>query len=188
MRALTSVLVLSALLAGAPAFAQTAAQLSKQDHDFATQALAGNMLEVQLGTMAQQRGDSSAVKSFGQRMIDDHGKNNQQLIAITSRYGITPPLALPADEQRKVDKVAKLNGATFDSTYSKMMVDDHQQDIKQFQKEAQSGQNAELKSYAQQTLPILQQHLQLAQDMSAPKVGGAAGEGSQEQAETTRKK
>jgi putative membrane protein len=156
------------LAASSAAQAQDATKMSTQDRTFTTQALAGNMLEVEIGRMAQQHAASEQLKTLGRRLADDHGKANQQLIVIAQKNGIAPPTKMPAKEQATLDKIAGLNGQAFDNTVLGMLADDHKTDIKVYEKEIAQGQNAEIKSYAMQTLPTLQQHLQLVEDMARP--------------------
>lgn len=161
------IIALSLILAASPALAQEKQSLSRQDRNFAEEAMAGSAMEVQLGTMAAERGQNQAVKTFGQRMVTDHGQANQQLSQIAGNLGITAPKELPREQRRTVDKLSKLQGAEFDRAYTAAMVDDHKKDLRAFQKQAEKGENAELKSFAQQTVPTLQQHLTLAQDAEA---------------------
>lgn len=168
MRTPAPIIALSLMLAALPVAAQQAKQnLSRQDRSFAEHAMAGGSMEVQLGKMATERAQSQAVKDFGQRMATDHGKANQQLSQIASSAGVAPPKELPRDQRKTVDKLSKLKGAEFDRAYMSAMVDDHKKDINEFRKQADKGENAELKSFAQQTLPTLQEHLTLAQDTEA---------------------
>jgi putative membrane protein len=166
-------LALVVALSASPALAQSAkheaakAKLSKLDRSFATHAMSGGQLEVELGQAAERQAGSDAVRSFGQRMVQDHSANNQQLQAVAQRLGLSQPAQLPADERRQVDRLTALNGPDFDAAYMQQMVKDHEKDIKAFEKEARSGANPELKGYAQQSLPVLQQHLQLARQVTA---------------------
>jgi len=169
MRATTSLVAAALVLAvSGAARAEDAIKLSSQDRDFASHALAGNMLEVDLGRMAQQHASGEQVKNFAKRLVDDHGKANQQLIGIAQRNGITPPTHLQAKEQATIDRLSGVNGLAFDNVFVPMMVDNHKADIKDYEKEISQGQNAEIKDYAMQTLPVLQQHLQLAEDLARP--------------------
>lgn len=185
---------LAALLAASPALAQqqpaqepSAAgaqaqqqqQLTEQDRTFAMNAAAGNMLETRLGDLAVQQGQSQAVTDFGQRMIQDHGAANKQLVGILEAYQVTPPADLPQEHQAKVDELSGLQGQEFDQAYAVMMVEEHQKDIEAYQQQIEQGQNPELQAYAQQTLPILQEHLQMAQNLGAPGVAETPQPGEQ---------
>ncbi|MGE5505432.1 MAG: DUF4142 domain-containing protein [Actinomycetota bacterium] len=166
LRPLACVLILA--LAAPPAFAQAArGKLSRQDREFATHAMSGGQLEVELGRIAERQAGSDAVRGFGQKMVQDHSANNQQMQTVAQGLGLTQPAQLPADERRQVERLSSLSGPDFDAAYMPFMVKDHEKDIKEFEKEIRKGTNAQLKGYAQQTLPVLQQHLQLARQVSA---------------------
>lgn len=146
--------------------------LSSADKKFVMEAAAGGMEEVQLGQLAAQKATNPDVKSFGQRMVDDHSKANSQLMQIASQKGVTPPSTLPASKQKDIDKLGKLSGAAFDSAYVSMMVKDHKKDVAEFQKQAKSGKDTDVKSFASTTLPTLQDHLKMIQDISKNMHGG----------------
>ncbi len=133
------------------------------DSTFATKAAQGGMAEVKLGELAKEHASSSDVKTFGQRMIDDHTKANDELKTVASKKGITLPTDIDAKDQATYDRLSKLNGAAFDRAYMRDMVSDHRTDISEFKKEASSGTDPDLKEFASKTLPTLESHLQLAQ-------------------------
>jgi putative membrane protein len=133
------------------------------DMKFAMEAAVGGMEEVQLGQIAAQKGASDEVRQFGQKMVDDHTKGNEDLMQVASSKGWTLPTALDAKHQADVQKLSALSGEAFDREYVKMMVKDHKKDVGEFQKESTSGADAEIKSFATRTLPTLQDHLQMIQ-------------------------
>ena len=142
------------------------------DQQFATKAAQGGMAEVKLGELAQEKGSSEAVKNFGQRMVADHTKANEQLKGIASKENITLPADVGATEEASYNALSKLSGAAFDRAYAQDMVKDHEQDIAEFNREASGGQNDSLKKFASETLPTLKDHLKLAKEM--PGASGAA--------------
>jgi putative membrane protein len=181
MKYLLTAIGLLALLA-APAAAQTAqpgggtagstmpaakAKLSAQDRDFVKRAAIGGMAEVEEGKLATQHAQSDAVKNFGQQMVTDHTKINADLQAIASRIGVTPPATLDKEHAAMLQRLGKLSGPQFDRSYMQDQVSEHRKTISLFEKEDKSGQNAELKTFATNTLPTLRRHLQMAQDVSA---------------------
>ncbi|MEP6675765.1 MAG: DUF4142 domain-containing protein [Ferruginibacter sp.] len=129
------------------------------DAKFAVTAADGGMLEVKLGQLAQANGSSAGVKDFGKMMVTDHSKGGDELKALAQKYNITIPAALSNDAQKTYDELAAKKGADFDKAYTKDMIDDHEEDIKLFQKEANDGNNGDLKTWASATLPTLQHHL-----------------------------
>ena len=146
--------------------------VAKDDRAFIMEAAQGGMKEVQMGKLAQQKGQSDGVKQFGQRLEQDHGKANDELKQIAQKLNVSLPDALDKKHQGQVDKFQKLSGAEFDRQFAKAMVDDHQGDIKKFRKEADKGKNPELKQFASQTVPTLEEHLKMAQDLAGTKAKG----------------
>ena len=141
-----------AMLALGGFLVMSAQGLSEQDQKFLQDAAKGGMMEVAMGQVAEQKAQSEDVKSFGKRMVTDHGKANDELKSIASKKGVQ----LPSKEH-----TAKW---TSDKAYIDMMVQDHEKDVKKFRQEAEHGGDPELKSFAQNTLPVLEQHLKLAQE------------------------
>jgi putative membrane protein len=150
-----------------PTSADQNGKLSKQDKTFAKEAAQGGMAEVQLGQLATQKAESDDVKQFGERMVKDHSKANAELEKVAKRDNIELPTGLDHDAQKEMDKLKKLSGADFDSAYMTRQVSAHKKTIKLFEKEAKSGQNDDLKSFASSTLPTLKDHLQMAQQTDA---------------------
>jgi putative membrane protein len=142
------------------------AELSNADRNFVERAASGGMAEVQAAQLAQQRSNSPQVKQFANRMIADHTQANSELQQIAQDQNITLPEKPSARDASEYNRLSGLNGTAFDQAYAQAEVTDHQQDIALFRKEAQTGQDPTLKSFAQKTLPVLQQHLQLAQSLS----------------------
>ena len=138
------------------------AGMSSQDHKFIMEAAMGGMMEVELGRVATQRGTSDAVKQFGQRMVDDHSKANQELMTLASSKGMTLPAALDDKHQEQVTKLSGMSGAEFDRAYAKRMLSDHEKDVKAFERQSTRGGDPELRAFATRTLPTLQEHLQMA--------------------------
>jgi putative membrane protein len=138
---------------------------SSSDMRFARDAAVGGMTEVQLGQIAVQKATNEKVKAFGQRMVDDHSKAGDQLKGIAAKDNLTLPSDLDAKHKAAVDKFSHMSsGPAFDRAYMRDMVRDHQTDIAAFEKEANNGQNTDLKNWASQTLPTLREHLRLAED------------------------
>lgn len=126
-------------------------------------AAIGGLMEVELGRIAAQKGMSDSVKQFGQRMVDDHSKANEELMTLAQSKGITLPTALDEKHQKDVTKLSAMSGAEFDRAYSKMMLSDHNKDVKEFEKQSTKGGDADIKAFASKTLPTLREHLQMAQ-------------------------
>jgi len=114
-----------------------------------------------------QRALDPAVKDFGQKMASDHTAANAQLKKLAESKLVNLPDSVSPEEHTALGKLEGLTGADFDKAYSRMMVKDHETDISDFQKEIKKGQDADVKAFAEQTLPTLQHHLMLAKRLSA---------------------
>jgi len=136
------------------------------DKKFLKDAAMGGLTEVELGKIAVQKASSDAVKQFGQKMIDDHSKANEHLKQVAKQESISVPEELDSKHRSRVDKLSKLSGADFDKAYMKDQLKDHQQDVREFQLEAQNGTDPNVKGFAVKTLPTLQAHLNMAKDIS----------------------
>lgn len=137
--------------------------LARADRKFVEEAGQGGLAEVEHGRLAAQRATHAQVKQFAQRMVQDHGKANDELKTIAAARGITLPTTVDRKHHRQMDKLGKLGGADFDREYMKQMVDDHKQTVSSFEKQAKSGKDGDLKSFAIKTLPTLKEHLTSAQ-------------------------
>jgi len=137
-----------------------------QDKKFAKEALAGGMAEVQLGQLAEQKGGSEDVKQFGQRMVDDHTKLNDQMKPIATQIGVEPPAQLMPKDQELMAKLQALSGPEFDKAYIKAMLKDHKKDEKAFEQEATIGQNAAEKQAAMQGEQVIKEHLQMVEQLA----------------------
>ena len=139
---------------------------SGADKKFAKEAMEGGLAEVQLGQMAAKQGSSDEVKQFGQKMVDDHTKMNEQMKPIAAQLGLTPPTDLDMKHKALQKKLNGLSGDAFDKAYIGAMVKDHQKDAAEFQKEATNGKNPQLKDAASQGEKVISEHLQMIQKMA----------------------
>src|SRR5437588_1195816 len=131
---------------------KAASKLSAADKTFMMNAAKGGMMEVEWGKLAAQNGQSADVKKFGNRMVTDHSKANSDLMALAKEEGVTLPGAKSLGKWKS------------DKDYMEMMVKDHQADLAEFQKEAQSGTDADLKAFAARGAKLVSTHLKLAQE------------------------
>jgi len=143
-------------------------QLSAMDKHFVRKAAEGGLAEVELGKLATQKASSDEVKKFGQRMVDDHSKANDQLKQLAQQKGVDLPTQPDAKDQATKKRLEKLSGEQFDKAYMQDMVKDHTKDVAEFQKESNSAKDPDVKNFASQTLPTLQDHLKEAKSI-APK-------------------
>ena len=150
------------------------AQTRNDDRTFVKDAAVGGMTEVELGKLAAEKGSSEGVKQFGQKMVADHSKANDELKQVASAQSITIPDSLDAKHKARVDKMSKLSGEEFDRAYIKDQLKDHQQDVKEFEREANSGSIPAVKDFASKTLPTLKEHLSMVKDLDKGKKSTSA--------------
>ena len=142
-------------------------KMSSADQTFVTKAYQGGMAEVEVGKLATEKASNPKVKQFGQRMVDDHTKANEELKSIASNKGLSLPGTLDASAEATKTRLSNKNGGAFDLAYMEDMVKDHQHDVAEFQREANHGSDPDVKAFAAKTLPTLQEHLKLAQETLA---------------------
>ena len=126
--------------------------LSEKDKAFMKKAAKGGMMEVAMGRMAEQNAQSEDVKSFGKRMVTDHGKANDELKSIAAKKNVQLPTKEPTEKW------------TSDKAYMNTMVRDHQKDLAEFKQEANSGSDADVKKFSDDTAKVIQEHLDLAKE------------------------
>ncbi len=163
---------------GGPAAQPGGAALSDADKKFINDAASGGLAEVEMGRLATKNGQSAEVKKFGQRMIDDHTKANNELSQLASSKGITPPKEPNSEQKSTMDRLSKLKGEAFDRAYMDDMVKDHTKDVAEFEKEANQGGDNDVKAFASKTLPTLQEHLRMAQSIAPKERKEAASQGN----------
>ena len=134
--------------------------------DFMTKAASGGMMEVELGRMAQEKGQSQEVKDFGQMMVNDHSKVNDQLKQLAQQKNIMLPDSMGEKHMEQVNELREKTGAEFDKAYMELMVEDHQEDVDMFQNAANNMQDAEVRNFASTTVTTLQQHLDRAKQIN----------------------
>jgi putative membrane protein len=142
-----------------------AADVPAADKKFAMQAATAGMAEVEMGKLAGDKASSTDVKDFGSKMVEDHGKANDELKSIAATKGITLPDKLDAMHQAKYDKLSQLSGAEFDKAYIADMVAGHKKVDALMKKEASSGKDDDLKAFAAKTDDTVQMHLKMAEDI-----------------------
>jgi putative membrane protein len=129
---------------------------------FIREAIQGNLAEIDMGKLAQQRSGNEAVKAFGRMLVEDHSAANEKARKVAEELRATLP-SRPGVKARAVyAKLALLRGATFDRQFAKEMVSDHQKDIAAFRAQAQGGAEPTA-SMAKEVLPTLEKHLAEAQ-------------------------
>lgn len=138
----------------------SARMFKSADTAFAINAAQGGAAEVELGKLAAEKAGNPEVKAFGRQMVEDHMKANNDLKSVAQKKGMTLPTDMNAHQQASYSKLRRLSGDAFDRAYVKDMVKDHEEDVKELQKEASNGKDEEIKGFASRTLPVLQAHLE----------------------------
>jgi len=152
---------------------------------FVKDAAEGGMAEVQMGKLAATNAKDPDVKAFGQMMVTDHSKANDELKALAQKKNYQ----LPADigsHKSDMDDLSKEKGADFDKDYVDQMVDDHETDVKNFQRQAENGTDPDVKAFAAKTLPTLQKHLDRIKQIQAKMNGGGGNSNTSSAANTSK--
>jgi len=117
-----------------------------------------------LGQLSQDKGSNQAVKNFGDRMVKDHTKSNDELKAVATKKGVTLRDSMNAKDKALYDRLSGLSGDAFDKAYMRAMIRDHEEDVSEFRKESESAKDSDVRQFAAQTLPTLEEHLRIAKD------------------------
>jgi putative membrane protein len=142
------------------------AQDPSRDHLFVRKAATGGLTEVELGKIAVQNGDTQDVKDFGQKMVTDHTKINDNLQAIAAKDALTLPDNPNATQQALIDQLTRETGKTFDDDYIHTMINAHVADKALFTEEQANAKNPDLKQFASDSLPIITMHLQMIEGIA----------------------
>lgn len=134
--------------------------------DFMTEAASSGMLEVQAGELAQSTSQNQEVKSFGQMMVTDHTKANDELKALARQKSIVMPDSMSERHMSMVDNLRNSTGAEFDQNFADLMVTSHEEAVNLFEEAAQNVEDPDVKAFASKTLPTLQQHLDKARQLN----------------------
>ncbi len=143
------------------------------DDAFVRQAIQGDMAEVQIGQLAEQKGENQQVKQFGRTLATDHGENLEKAKSLAQKIGVTPPNSVSVKQKATYDKLSKLSGEQFDRRFARDMVREHKKDINAFDRE--SKKSGAVADFAQNTVPVLKKHLEMAESLSgSTKTTGSA--------------
>ena len=168
---LASAIVTGLLLTASSGVAQKAAKdvTLSSDSSFIANASSIGLLQVQLGKLAQQKGTSPAVKEFGNRMVAEYSKLNDELAAAAKQAAYPKPVIL-RDDQKTLDLFVSTGKGSFDKKYMAEMVSEHGEAARLYQQESEHGKVTSLKDLATKLLPTVQEHQTLARD-AAGKAG-----------------
>ncbi len=162
------------ILCSIPALGQKKAAhgAAMTDQQFVNLAAQTDMVEANLGQLAQTAAATQPIKDYGQMLVTDHTNDYNQLYAAAHQANLDVPNAIDAEHNKAmVDPFQKLQGAAFDRRYVREMIAGHTKAISVYKKEAADAQNPALKSYAETALPVLQKHLDDAKNLEKGKTG-----------------
>lgn len=154
--------------------ASASTQLDRADRKFLENAALDGLKEVETGRAVASKAQDPAVKAFADRMVKDHGDANKKLMDLAQTKGIAAPSDLRKSDRSEIDKMARMDAAKLERAYMKDQVKDHKKDVKEFEREAKNAKDADVKKFASDTLPTLQEHLQMAQDTEGKLNGGGS--------------
>ena len=138
-------------------------KLSWGDRRFVTKAADGGQAEVQLAELAAQRAMNPEVKSFAQKLVDDHTKVNSELMSLASQKNVK--VDVDDDKDRAYNRLNKKSGSEFDQEFVEHMIDEHEKDVKMFEKAASDAKDPEVRAFASKHVTDLREHLQQAQSL-----------------------
>lgn len=136
-----------------------------EDMDFVRDAASGGLMEVELGRLAGEKAVNQRVKAFGEMMVRDHQKSNDELKSIAKGKNMNVPDEMLDKERDMFENLQNESGNDFDKAYMKQMAAAHDKDVALFRKQSEDGKDAELKAFAAKYLPILQMHLDSAKSI-----------------------
>lgn len=144
------------------------AAIGTTERRFIATAASAGMMEVAAGKLAQERGQSAAVKQFGVMLERDHNQANQELVQLAASKGVPVPSEMMKEHQAKLDKLRKVQGREFDRMFIEQVGrTDHKKDIADFERAARESNDADVRGFAAKSLPVLKRHheqaMQLAQ-------------------------
>jgi putative membrane protein len=177
-----AIIVLGCVLLASPVLAQSAGEktgvnsmlgVAPTTADFVKEVAISDMFEIESSKLAERKG-SAREKSFAQQMVTDHTKTSTELKQLVSSGKVKAelPTELDSSHRSKLNKLKDASGKDFSSDYNSYQISAHKDAVSLFERYAKGGDNAELKDWAGKTLPALQHHLDMAQDLGkAPSVG-----------------
>lgn len=144
----------------------TRATVPEADRDFIKAAAESGHAEVQAARMAVAKSTNAEIKKYAQMLIDDHTKANAKLAQIAKSKKVSLPKEPSLMQKGKLQLLKRADGVDFDKRFAEDMgVDAHRKVIELFREEVANGRDPEVKAFAQETLPKLEQHLEMAQKL-----------------------
>ena len=143
------------------------AKSTSADALFLKKLAEGDLAEVDAGRLATQKSANKDVKDFGQEMVTDHSKNEDELKTLAASHGVHVPATIDAQHAALKTKLEKAGSSEFDSEYVAAQVRDHEKTVALLKKEIGGGGDAAVKEFAQKTLPVVEHHLAMAKELQS---------------------
>jgi putative membrane protein len=141
-----------------------AATLNNADKEFLITAARTDMTEAHEGQMAENQAGRPEVKDFAKALVQDHTQSYVQLTALAAKTGVSIPKGINTGKDRTIQELAHLKGDRFDREFERNEIAAHKRALEIFKREAANAQDPDVKAYANSTIPVLEKHLQLAED------------------------
>ncbi len=136
------------------------------DRDFVRTVAEANLAETDAGRLALGKTNNADIKQFAQHMMDDHTKANAELRVLADKKGVPLPAVTDEDHRKDAARMAELKGVDFDRAYAAAMLSDHQKAVALFEQHPRKGKDADVRAYAEKTLPTLRKHLSMAEELN----------------------
>lgn len=138
----------------------------EDDSEFLVAAAETDLMEIEIGKLAQTKGTNQGVKDFGKMLVDDHTKSANDTKPLAEKLGVSLPTSIT---DKGKEHYAELNGKEagkdFDQKFADMMVKGHEEAISKMEKASQEANDAEVKAWAANMVPTLRMHLEHAKTL-----------------------
>lgn len=181
-RAILALMISGAIVASADSPNQVASspqpgQFSSQDYKLLAKAVHGNQMEFIFGQIGNEKSNDPSVKTFTRHILEDHQKTNDSLNQLIKQKDATSPESVYIKDTRLLAQLNTLAGPAFDKSYMDAMVQEYQSAIKDLEAVSAASKDGDLLAWANQTLPVWQEHLQMARNTDAALAESANGNG-----------
>jgi len=140
--------------------------LAHADTSFMKDAAHAGSAEIESAQLAESKSADPKVKDFAKQMVADHTAAAGELKTLATSKGYELP-AEPTMTQKAKDKMLGMRNDSFDRSYAKMAVSDHEKAVALFKKASTSAKDADIRAFASKTLPTLEHHLEMAKALQA---------------------
>jgi putative membrane protein len=147
------------------------------DAQFVKIATAMDLAEVSLARLAEQNANTDGVRAYGKKLLSDHMKASKELLMLADKARLQPASQMDAKHEAALEKLARLKGEAFDQAFVMHMIHDHHTAIALYKSQAKNGKDASLKAFAEKSVPVLQEHLKMAERLSGKGAGGGTTKG-----------